>query len=118
MNDRVLRVLEYNKIIDKLTQHIDTSLGEQLVLNHKPSANYSEVVRLQNETDEATQFIRLNEAIPLGGIFDIRESVKRSSIGGILLANECLEIGSTISSSKHIKRFIERSEEHIPLLKE
>src|SRR5690625_1389957 len=117
MDDRVLRVLEYDKIIEKLKNHVDTSLGEELVTKLKPSSDIEQVEKLQNETDEASQFIRLNQTIPLGGIFDIRSSVKRCSIGGTLQANECLDIGNTISGSRNVKRFIEKSEEKLPHLK-
>lgn len=117
MNDRVLQVLEFDKIIDQLRQHVDTSLGDEWAKNLVPSTRLKEAKRLQQETDEAAQFIRLNQTIPLGGIFDIRPSVKRCSIGGILQADECLEIGSTIRGSRRVKKFIENSEEELPLLK-
>lgn len=118
MDDRVLRVLEFDKIIDQLRQQIDTSIGDELAVNLKPSATFEEVQILQQETDEATQFIRLNQTIPLGGIFDIRPSIKRCSIGGTLQADECLQIGSTIGGSRNVKKFIGKSEEDLPLLKE
>src|SRR5690606_1949544 len=96
MNERILRMLEYNKIIDKLKQHADTSIGKELVSVLKPSNNIEEVRTLQTETDEAAQMIRLNKPVSLGGIFDIRPSLKRTVIGGVLSPKECLDVASTI----------------------
>lgn len=118
MNERVLRVLEYNKIIDQLVELAATSLGKQLAEQAKPKTDFQLVQTMQQETDEAAQIIRLNQQIPLGGIFDIRASVKRATIGGVLDASSCLEIASTIAGSRNVKRFIENMEDPLPLLSE
>lgn len=117
MNDRVLRVLDFQKIIEKLDGHAATSIGKELVSNLKPSSEYDKVVELQNETDEAVQIIRLNKSIPLGGITDIRSSIKRSSIGGMLTEVECLDIANTLYGTRQVKSFIENLEEELPILK-
>ncbi|SET43771.1 DNA mismatch repair protein MutS2 [Oceanobacillus limi] len=117
MNERILRVLEFNKVAEQLTNHAATSLGKDLATKLKPSTDINEVVALQNETDEAVQILRLNVAIPLGGIFDIRGSVKRSVIGGILNSGECLDIANTIYGGRQVKDFIEKLEDDLPILK-
>src|SRR5690625_7509677 len=95
MNDRTFRVLEFHKIVDQLSTHAETSMGNELVAKIKPAINIDEVKHKQLETDEAAQIIRLNKVIPLGGIFDIRESLKRVHIGGVLNESECLAIATT-----------------------
>ncbi|MHA6252080.1 endonuclease MutS2 [Oceanobacillus sp. CAU 1775] len=117
MNDRVKRVLEFNKIIEQLIKHAETSLGKQLARKITPSIDLDEVNLLQEETDEAVQILRLNKAIPFGGIRDIRESIKRTSIGGTLSALECLDIANTIYGGRQLKHFIEGLEEGFPILK-
>ena len=116
MNERILRVLEFQKIKDKLNHHTDTSLGEELVSQLKPSIDIDVVKLKQLETDEAAQIIRLNKVIPLGGIFDIRASLKRSEIGGILSTEECLDVGNTIYGGRQVKSFFEKLDENLPLL--
>lgn len=68
MNERILRVLEFKKITESLSAHAATSLGKGLVSQLKPATDLNHVIELQDETDEATQIIRLNKAIPLGGL--------------------------------------------------
>lgn len=116
MDERIFQVLEFNKIINLLSAQAATSLGKELAFELKPSTSMDEVVQKQNETDEAAQIIRLNKTIPLGGIADIRASLKRSVIGGILSTNECLDVANTIYGGRMVKDFIEKLEEELPIL--
>ena len=118
MNERILRVLDFQKIIDRLMNRAQTSLGKDLAANLNPSTKLEEVNLLQNETDEAAQVIRLNIPVPLGGIFDIRASMKRSVIGGVLSTSECLDVANTIYGGRQVKDFIEGLEEELPILKQ
>src|SRR5699024_9435994 len=115
---RIVRVLEFNKIIAELTGHAETSLGKELTQKLKPKTELSEVSQLQEETEEAVQIIRLNKMIPLGGIRDIRPSLKRSSIGGSLAALECLDVANTIYGGRQVKTFLTGLEEDLPILKD
>lgn len=119
MNERILRVAEFNKIAERLVQHAETSMGKELARKLVPASELEEVERQLEETDEAYQIIRLNKAIPFGGISDIRESLKRSLIGSVLSAAECLDVADTIRGGRHVKTFIEGLDEplnHLPAL--
>ncbi|WP_079530469.1 endonuclease MutS2 [Halobacillus hunanensis] len=119
MNKRILHVLEYKKIIEQLAEQAASSLGKERALALKPSTELAEVTQWQKETDEAAQVIRLKGYIPLGGIFDIKPSIQRTTIGGVLSAIECLDIASTINGGKQLKRFVEELDEHdMPILRD
>lgn len=118
MDERILRVLEFNKIIEQLKGNAATSIGKDIAAHLMPTTDIKEVNRMQEETDEAVQIIRLNEELPLGGIVDIRLSIKRSVIGGILTPNECLDVANTIYGGRRVKDFIEGLEESLPILME
>lgn len=107
MNKRVLRILEFEKIKEELKKHAASSLGKEKAENLLPSYQFDVVVKWQEETDEAAKVIRLKGQAPLGGIFDIRPSLKRAQIGGDLSASELLDIASTIYGGRQIKNFIE-----------
>ncbi|MFZ3576360.1 endonuclease MutS2 [Virgibacillus sp. DJP39] len=116
MNERIFRVLEFNKIVDQLSSHAASSLGKNQALQLKPLTDLDSVLEIQKETDEAAQILRLNLAVPLGGIFDIRASIKRSVIGGMLSTEECLDIGNTIYGGRQVKSFVNKLEEELPIL--
>ncbi|MGN7399905.1 endonuclease MutS2 [Cytobacillus praedii] len=107
MQERILRVLEFHKVKDQLVEHVSSSLGKRKAESLMPSIDYAEVVRWQEETDEAVKVLRIKGNVPLGGIFDIRPHVKRSVIGGMLSPQELTQVASTIHASRQIKRFIE-----------
>lgn len=117
MNERILRVLEFNKIIEQLSNQAATSIGKDLCSRLEPSIDIVGVNKLQAETEEASQILRLNASIPLGGIFDIRASIKRSVIGGVLSTEECLDVANTLYAGRQVKGFMEKLEENIPILK-
>ncbi|EWG10469.1 endonuclease MutS2 [Cytobacillus firmus] len=119
MQERVLKILEFNKVKEQLLEHVSSSLGRKKALNILPSTDYEEVIRRQEETDEAVKVLRIKGNVPLGGIFDIRPHVKRAVIGGMLSPQELNQISSTIHASRQMKRFIEEfaeEESSLPIL--
>lgn len=119
MQDRVLKILEFNKVKEQPLEHVSSSLGRKKALNILPSTEYEEVIRRQEETDEAVKVLRIKGNVPLGGIFDIRPHVKRAVIGGMLSPQELNQISSTIHASRQMKRFIEEfaeEESSLPIL--
>ncbi|MGG0890314.1 endonuclease MutS2 [Cytobacillus horneckiae] len=119
MQERILKVLEFNKVKEQLLTYVSSMLGKKKAENLYPSVDFSEVVRTQEETDEAVQVLRIKGNVPLGGIFDIVPHVKRAVIGGMLSPHELTQVASTIHASRQIKRFIEdyiEEENELPIL--
>lgn len=117
MQQKVLHVLEFEKVKDQLVQHASSSLGKEKAKALIPSTNFQEVVIAQEQTDEAAKVLRLKGNIPLGGLVDIRTTIKRAKIGGILNAVELNEVSGTLYAARQMKRFIEKMvEEEIELV--
>lgn len=119
MNERIFRVLEFNKIIEQLADHAASSLGKDSARRLKPATELAVVKQLQAETDQAVQILRLHGDVPFGGISDIRPSLKRAEVGGVLNAQECLQIAGLIYGGKQLRRFVDSLEElEVPLIRE
>jgi DNA mismatch repair protein MutS2 len=122
LQSRIFHVLEFNKVKEQLQKKVASSLGREKVANLIPSTQYEEVVKWQEATDEATTVLRLRGNVPLGGIYDVRPSVKRAEIGGTLSSNELLDVASTIYAARQVKQFIEQVVEdedlQLPLITE
>ncbi|OZI11771.1 endonuclease MutS2 [Bacillaceae bacterium SAS-127] len=121
MNKKVLATLEFDKIKQQLAEHAASSLGREQAEALMPALVYEEVVRLQEETDEAAQVLRMKGHAPLGGIYNIRPHVKRSQIGGMLNGMEFVQIASTIYAGRMMKNFIiglMEEGEQLPILSE
>ncbi|WP_218244143.1 hypothetical protein, partial [Pseudomonas sp. 2995-3] len=107
MIERVCRILEYNKMKGQLIQHASSSLGKQRVEELTPLFDLETIEHEQNSTYEGAKVLRLRGQAPLGGIRDIRTSVKRAKIGGGLNEQELLDIASTIYGSRRFKSFVQ-----------
>ncbi|MGJ7912355.1 endonuclease MutS2 [Neobacillus sp. LXY-1] len=121
MQERVFKVLEFTKVREQLLEHASSTLGKDKIKHLVPSIDFEEVVKLQDETDEAATVLRVKGHIPLAGIYDIRAHIKRSVIGGVLSPHELFQIASIIHASRQMKRFIEEFSEdrtEIPILAE
>ena len=116
MKQKVLKILEFDKVKEQLLEHVSSSLGRAEAEKLIPSTDFDEVVQRQEETDEAVKVLRLKGNIPLGGIFDIRPHVKRAVIGGMLSSHELMQVASTVHASRQIKRFIEDFAESDPTI--
>ncbi len=107
MQKRVLRLLEYDKVKERLGKHVSSSLGKQKVEQLTPLFSLEDVNHQLEGTEEGRKVIRLRGQAPLGGIRDIRQSVKRAEIGGTLNPSELLDISSTIYGGRRFKTFLE-----------
>lgn len=101
------QVLEYPKIIQQLVEHASSSLGKEKAESLAPSFQYDEVVQWQKATFEGATVLRLKGHVPLGGIKDIRSSIKRAKIGGVLTPADLLDIASTLYGGRQLKQFLE-----------
>jgi DNA mismatch repair protein MutS2 len=106
VNERTLRILEFDKIIAKVEALATSRYGKELVRKLEPFLTLSQVKEAQRITAEAVRLSTENDRIPLGGIFDIREAVKRAAIGGVLAPAELLEVAATIRASRLMREFL------------
>ncbi|WP_027091640.1 endonuclease MutS2 [Cohnella thermotolerans] len=118
MNDKALMTLEYDKIILRLTEAAATSLGKEEASKLRPSANLAEVRRRLAATDEAVRAVALKGVPPFGGITDVRPSLGRAKLGGVLGPSELADIAGLIMGSRRIRKYMAavNDEIDIPLL--
>ena len=106
MNEKVIKVLEYDKIINKLKDRASSQPGKELAAVLKPSDNFEEVKQLLKETTDAVICILRKGSPPLGGIHDIRSFLKRAEAGGMLTPGELLKIADVLRVSRKLKGYI------------
>jgi len=106
MNEKVLRVLEYDKIIERLMDRASSNLGKELAGELMPSTDFDEVKQALKETTDAVTCILRKGSPPLGGIHDIRSSIKRAEAGGMLNPGELLRVADVLRASRKLKGYI------------
>ncbi len=115
VNTKILHTLEFGKIIRRLANHAETSLGKAQAEALHPSSDLETVKLLLRATDEAAKVDRLKGGAPFGGIRDIRPSLQRARIGGMLNAAELLDIANTTFGGRRLKRFLLAVHESDPI---
>ena len=105
MNQKVLKTLEYNKIIHQLTGYAASAPGKLLCQNLLPMSDFHEIVQAQTETSDALTRVRMKGSLSLSGIRDIRDSLKRLEIGSSLSITELLSISSLLTVAARAKAY-------------
>ena len=105
MNEKALRTLEYNKIIDKLSALAGTSSGRELCNHLLPSSNLKAIKQLQKETTDALSRLLRKGSVSFQGIHDIRPSIMRLKVDSSLSAVELLHISSDLEATLRIKAY-------------
>ncbi|MCC6177761.1 MAG: endonuclease MutS2 [Chloroflexi bacterium] len=108
--------LEFQKIRELLAARTSFSAGRALALALEPSADAFVVERLQAATDEARRLPGLKPGLTLGGAHDVRPTVQRAALGGILQPVELLDVASTARVSRHWRSTLLRLRETFPAL--
>lgn len=111
MNEKALRTLEYNKIIEKLKEFSSTPIGRELCQNLIPSCSLEEIIRAQKETSDALARVYQKGSISFSGARDIRASIKRLEVGSTLGITELLNISSVLTVTARVKAYGRREEE-------
>ncbi len=113
MEDRTLRILEYNKVKEKLKKYAVTSGGKQLLDELNPYDSVYEVRKNLDETDEAFNLLIRKGNPPFEGLHDTREGLGRAQKGGVLTPEQLLKISGMLRCSRNFKNFISRKEDEI-----
>ncbi len=111
MNEKALKKLEYNKIIDKLAALAGSGLGRELCAALVPSDDIGEIKTRQKETSDGLTRIFRKGSLGFYGLHDIRGSLKRLEIGSTLGAGELLQISSVLDAALRIKAYGVRDNE-------
>ncbi|AXU74413.1 DNA mismatch repair protein [Clostridioides difficile] len=111
MNEKSLRVLEYNKIIDLLKKKASSSLGLKYIENLVPNTDFVEVKSMLEETSEAQSIIIKRGSVGLEGIHDIEDKVKRAYIGASLDPGSLIMIADTLRVARRLRNSLSSSYE-------
>ena len=105
MNEKVLKNLEFYKIIEQISSFASSSIGKERVRQLKPSSDIEEIKIWQKETSEAVTMILKKGSLKIGGLRDIAPYLQRTAIGGSLSFEELLNVADFLSSCKIAKDY-------------
>lgn len=106
MNEKTIRVLEYNKIIGMLAERAQSSMGKKMCSELVPSINRYEVEESLRETDESIEVVLKWGSLPLGGVKDVSSIIGRAKRGFMLSPLELLSVCDILRCVKGLKSFM------------
>lgn len=114
MNQKVLKTLEYDKIIQLLTEKADSEPGKALCRELTPSTDLVQIRQNQRETGDALGRLFQFGSTSFGNNRDLGFSIKSLEIGSTLSAAELLKIASMLDNVNRIKTYGRKEREDAP----
>ncbi len=114
MNTKVLTTLEYNKIIDLLTEKADSEPGKKLCRDLMPSTDLSTIRTAQRETKDALARLFRIGSTSFGSNRDLGFSIRSLEIGSSLSMSELLKLASFLDNVSRIKTYGKKEREDLP----
>ncbi len=123
MNEKVLRILEFNKVVDKLASFAQSPLGREACRRIHPSCDAGEIDGMQKRTAAAVTRILRKERASISENAEIRPLAKTLSLGGVLSINDFLAIADQLECAARVRNYgldddDEYSDELTPLFEE
>lgn len=119
MNDKALKVLEFDKIRQRLEGFMECGLGKERAMELKPYSQIEKVKELLQETDEAKRLLDMDKDVPFGGISDIREALVHAQKGLVLSPPDLLAVLYTVSGARRIRKSLSEIDgNEFPLLRD
>ncbi|MBI3953745.1 MAG: endonuclease MutS2, partial [Chloroflexi bacterium] len=112
LRQHALRVLEFDKVLERLAAHASFAVGREEALALRPASDFEEAAARQQETAEALRLLESRESgLSLGGARDVRPLVHRASIDGVLAPGDLLDLLSTLETVHFAAATLERVRE-------
>ena len=114
MNEKVLKTLEYNKILNQLSEYACSPEAKKRCLALRPITDKAQIEQLQLQTKDALSRLFRCGNLSFSGVHSVNDSLKRLEIGASLSAAELLSICSLLEAAKRVKAFSRSEKEEVP----
>lgn len=114
MNQKALKVLEYDKIIQLLAEQATSDAGKKRCLELVPMTDKQLITDAQAQTADALSRIYRKGNISFGGLKDPGFQMKRLEIGGCLNAAELLSICTLLKITRRAKAYSRENRDDLP----
>lgn len=115
MNEKALRILEYNKIIHLLTQYASSEMGKQLCKDLTPSTHLVEIQSEQANTRDALSRLYQHGSVSFLGLEDVRPCLRLLDVGSSLNTKELLQIARLLSITNQVQQYGDSRDEEAPI---
>ncbi|MFR4789877.1 MAG: endonuclease MutS2, partial [Lactobacillus acidophilus] len=115
MNNKILKILEFGEITDRLGALAITSPAKERAEKLLPSSDFDQVQNDIKQTLALTNLLRIKGQLPLTNFKDVRPSTKRLGVKANLNAQELGNLLLVLSLAQEINEFLEDVDEKVDL---
>jgi DNA mismatch repair protein MutS2 len=114
MDEKSLRTLELNRVLERLSEHASFSASREKILGIRPAADFAGALRLLDETSQARMLLDRHAEISIGGARDVRPAAEDAARGITLPAETLVAVRGTLQSARAIRRSLARIADEVP----
>ena len=116
MNKRALKILEYNKIIEMLSNEAGSQMAKDRIARFSPRGDVLLVRDLLSETTEAAEVIIKKGTLPIGELYDTEPLLYRVRKGGALTMKQLLMILYNMKITENVVSFLNKDLPHLSVI--
>ncbi|MBE0600460.1 MAG: endonuclease MutS2, partial [Firmicutes bacterium] len=113
---REFRVLEFDKIREKLASGSVTPLGEALCLRLTPEADFDQVQHALNETQEAVMLSAYTGGNPIHSFEDVSDELSLARKGAMLSPRSLLHVAGCMAAARAARAMLLKDDTRTPIL--
>ncbi|QIB70083.1 endonuclease MutS2 [Aminipila butyrica] len=118
MNEKTYRVLEYDKIIQRLKGEAASEMTKEIISQLRPQLDGGLIEELLAETSEAVSVIVHKGPLPLGSFYDVEGSLHLARKGGTLTMKQLLEVLYNLRVAREVVSFLKTDLPQLPIIHE
>lgn len=115
MNPKVLKTLEFDKILQRLSSFASSDAGIALCKDLKPITDIEKIRTAQIQTTDAVTRLRKKNGPNYNGLKDIRLCIKRLDIGAILNTVDLIDVSSVLDVASSVRHFLKPENDEEPV---
>ena len=103
MNEKVMRITEYNRILELLAQHATSAPGKALCMALQPMRDLADIEKAQSQTEAALSYLFANGSISFGNTRDFSDTIKALAIGTTLPVQDLLALAAFLENIARVR---------------
>lgn len=107
MNKKTYKILEFNKILEKLSEYTQNDSVREKITALEPVKDSEAVRAMLKETTEAVGILTRRGPTPGFKIADVTGAISRVERGGVMTMGELCKLSSALTTARRIKSYIE-----------
>lgn len=111
-----LSALDWNAVLEALSERARTPMGRAAALRPEVASRASTAQRWLDQVDEVLLLESQGGWVPVGGVQDVREALRRAGKGGVLDGDELRSVGRTLESLDQLGSYLLGTDHDVPVL--